>query len=172
MSLTKYMSALIVIFLTFGMLGAYAANKKTASSKGHGFMVPPPPPVIPVGGQFVYMPGLPPSSMSESELKSRFKELNDEVAKAQKELDDTKNRTEEKRQRGDLFVNLYKEGVISRRELETAQAESDSALQQVNASSQKLKEIQTELNQVQSALQKREKSRQPKKNKLDKKKNM
>lgn len=103
---------------------------------GNGF-VPPPPPhtpsiltgTIPPG---LYSPGLNSSYigleleyLSPTALKEKYEELNSVYKHSLQELERKKNSRQAKKKRAFEFADLFKEGVISLRELEAAQREAE-----------------------------------------------
>lgn len=106
-------------------------------------LVPPPPPLVPSGGQIPYVLGAPISFQSEAELKKTVVDLQTQLSAAKESLDKKTASANEKQERAKLFDELYKEGVVSRRELEGAQRDAEE-------SQADLKLVQTEANSIQT----------------------
>lgn len=86
-------------------------------------LVPPPPPAIPSSGQLTFLSGTPVEFLSESDLKRHKEQLDVNLSRARRQACEQERLLKEKVQRAELFASLYKEGVVSRRELENSQKE-------------------------------------------------
>ncbi|HEY9867852.1 MAG TPA: hypothetical protein V6D08_01485 [Candidatus Obscuribacterales bacterium] len=103
---------------------ASARKAPPGSSPKRGVvLVPPPPPAIPAGGQLTFLSGTPVEFLSESDLKRHKEQLDLNLSRARQQADEQERLLKEKVQRAELFASLYKEGVVSRRELENSQRE-------------------------------------------------
>jgi hypothetical protein len=104
--------------------GGSARKAQPPSAQKRGVvLVPPPPPAIPAGGQLTFLAGTPVDFLSESDLKRHKVQLDVNLARARQQADEQERLLKEKVQRAELFESLYKEGVVSRRELENSQRE-------------------------------------------------
>jgi hypothetical protein len=130
-----------------------AITKRKPAKKG---LIPPPPPAVPFGGQFLFMGG--PSFMSLNDVKKRREQLCAEVIEAKKSLEDTDKRLAERKDRSKLFETLYKEGVVSKRELEGAQDSVNQSSHELEQDKLKLNGLQQELDQIDAFLKQQKKS--------------
>jgi hypothetical protein len=136
---------------------------------GNGF-VPPPPPNTPsiLNGSIapgLYSPGhnssyigLDLEYLSPSALKEKYEELNSIYKHSLIELERKKNSSEAKRKRALEFADLYKEGVISLRELEAAQREAEVDTSELDM---KCKDLKRVLDLLQKKLKENENRRKP-----------
>ena len=136
---------------------------------GNGF-VPPPPPntpsilsgAIPPG---LYSPalnssyiGLELEYLSPSALKEKYEELNSVYKHSLLELERKKTGGETKKKRAMEFADLYKEGVISLRELEAAQRDAEVDTSELDM---KCKDLKRVLDLLQKKLKENEKRGKP-----------
>jgi hypothetical protein len=108
--------------------GASAAQRKSS-------FVPPPPPTVPTLSQ-IGMPGANIIFMGENvellplaDVKDLQTKTESDLSKARRSLDEEITVAAEKKQRADSFDQLYAEGVVSRRELESSKTENEKATQ-------------------------------------------
>lgn len=99
--------------------------------------------------------------MSLDDLKFQRKTLEKKLEAALLDDKDQKRFTSEKQERAKRFVELYEEGVVSRRELETAQEDSERALRDIEQTHIKVSEIQRVLGQVKERIVSMEAAKQP-----------
>lgn len=136
-------------------------DKKTKKSSPLA-LVPPPPPTTPsilagpdeLAG--AYGPMMPIDFMSTADLKKRQKDLESELADSQKELKDKEDSHDSVKEKATQFQELYKEGVISRRELETAQKEADTFDPAINRLKRHAEDLQLTLGQIKNKLKSQE----------------
>jgi len=130
------------------------ARKRVASGEAH--FVPPPPPVTPTmmgdGSEYAFFSGLPVEMMSKEALKDRVKEISIQYKDACRELEDHTTAKQEKIQRAQDFAGLYKEGVVSRRELETSQREASEVNSDIDRLTFKVKELKGLLDRINKRL--------------------
>jgi hypothetical protein len=110
-------------------------------------LVPPPPPDTPTifAGDGMF-PGIGASDFSNpAALAARRKDIASQLVSAKKLLADKEQRTKELKDKVIQFQSLYSEGVISRRELETTQKESDSTAAELNDSKTQTMSLQNTL---------------------------
>jgi multidrug resistance efflux pump len=130
-------------------------------------LVPPPPPTMPtylnatspIAGSFDL--GLSVNFMSLEDLKFQQKTLQTKLEAAKLDEQDEARSNNEKKDRAQRFVELYKEGVVSRRELETAQQESERAIRDSGQSHIKVSEIDRVLTQVKERISSMEAAKRP-----------
>jgi hypothetical protein len=113
-------------------------------------LVPPPPPDTPTifAGEGMF-PGMGAIDFNNpAALAARRKDIASQLASAKKLLADKEQRTKELKDKVIQFQSLYSEGVISRRELETAQKESDSTAAELNDSKTQTMALQNTLSRL------------------------
>jgi len=142
-----------------GKEGAETSKKKVAKTRtpsaprGSHF-VPPPPPVVPtmLGGDFGVYSGLPIEMLSRDALKDRVKEISMQYKDACRELEDHTSQKNEKIARAQEFEGLYKEGVVSRRELEASQKEASEVNSDIDRLTFKVSELKGLLERINKRL--------------------
>lgn len=134
-----------------GTESEHATKKEERRS---ALFIPPPPPTIPASGQ-LSLPaggGAPIEFMSESELKKRQTELNEELSDKKKEVAIQEKGADDKRQRSTLFASLYTEGVVSRRELEASQHDDIQAQDDLRTVRRSLDDLRYQLSEIDARL--------------------
>ncbi len=100
------------------------AKKSVPVPRLNNGLIPPPPPIVPIGMDVLGMYAQPVDYLSMKDLEARKKEL----ALRFNELDSTvkegERQIKERKERAELFESLYQEGVVSRKELEIAKREA------------------------------------------------
>jgi hypothetical protein len=127
-------------------------------------LVPPPPPGAYLGSPMDFMsPGMmvQPEYQSPAQLKQSLLDVTDQLTRASKALDDKKTSDQEKKDRAKQFVSLYSEGVISKRELETAQSDATSLEDVIKDLQAKVEMLKQNKASVELALKKLNKSAKP-----------
>lgn len=132
-------------------------TKKASKPKPHpkaGFVPPPPPdtPAFLIDSASAGMFGMPVEFLGKEALKEREKELSIQYKDAQSEYDQAKSQTDDKVKRATNFEELYKEGVVSRRELEIAQREARDVDRDIARLATKSSELKGLLERVQKRL--------------------
>lgn len=119
--------------------------------------MPPPPPTVPTLSQ-IGMPGSSIIFMGENvellpiaDLRELKTKTEAELAKARRSLDEEISIAGEKKQRADSFDQLFAEGVVSRRELETSKTENEKSGQDLKDA----KELVFNLEQKYARIEKR-----------------
>ncbi len=112
--------------------------------------IPPPPPVTPLGGQFIFVPSGGNLFLDETDMKKRRAQLAAELKKAKESQQEQDQRLSEKKERCQQFDSLYKDGIISRREYESAQDTLAQAQTDVEASHQRVRDLQREIDAIDS----------------------
>ena len=142
-----------------------AHNDVAVAKSKHGpsrkMMVPPPPPEMPFVGRTEgqsLTAGIPLDYMSKADLERLKVRLETQVAKLNKEKTDHDTGLKEKKERRDQFESLYKEGVVSRRELESARRELDDEQQIGSDFGDRFKDASIDLQRVKKQLSSMEKS--------------
>jgi hypothetical protein len=125
-----------------------AAPNQKARSGPRASLVPPPPPIAPLGGQFVLMQGMSPSFVSARELQKHCQSLSLQLKDLRLSLNDRQRKLKDRSERAQLFVSLFKEGVVSRRELESAQEDVTRLTEEVQVSSEKVQNVESQLKEV------------------------
>lgn len=143
-----------------------ASKVKPKARRKTVMLVPPPPPTMPtylnsqpVSGSFDL--GMTVNFMSLEDLKFQQKNLEQKLASAKQDDKEQKHSIEEKQLRAKRFVELYQEGVVSRRELEAAQLESERSLREIGQTHIKVSEIERVLGQVKERIHSMEKANKP-----------
>jgi len=95
---------------------------------------------------------MPVEFLGKEALKEREKELSIQYKDAQSEYDQAKSQTDDKVKRATNFEELYKEGVVSRRELEIAQREARDVDRDIARLATKSSELKGLLERVQKRL--------------------
>lgn len=117
-------------------------------------LVPPPPPSIPGVLATPHMvPGFEVIEfVSHDELIELCQRTTTDWERASKKLEQTKKQSEEKKKRAHSFETLYSEGVVSRRELESAQHEASSMDDDVSEQEQRVTDLDIKLKRINSKL--------------------
>jgi HPt (histidine-containing phosphotransfer) domain-containing protein len=141
-----------------------AVHKSAATKK---LMVPPPPPEIPlINGQgeegLFSTLGMPLEYMSKSDLENLKKRLEGQAERLKRRVDDRDQSLKEQKDRVASFEDLFKEGVVSKRELDRAHKDL-SELEDHGADLQAhLEDTQTDIDRVRKRLAVLEKKAAPK----------
>lgn len=137
--------------------GASASKQKArpAGPSKSVRLVPPPPPISPSALDYqLAMPlGLSFDLMSEKDLKEKRINLEKRVEILKAELEDREREVGEKKERALLFESLYKEGVVSRRELEGAGKEASFMERELAANKDELADLTRTLAAVKKRLE-------------------
>ncbi len=88
-------------------------------------LIPPPPPIVPIGMDVLGMYAQPIDYLSIKDLEGRKKELTSRFNELDSTVSDAQRQIRERKERAELFESLYKEGVVSRKELEVARREAE-----------------------------------------------
>lgn len=120
-------------------------------------LVPPPPPMTPSilvdpGMQAVLGMTMPVEMLGKETLKEREKEIAIQHKDAALELEAKQRKLKDKEDRAVTFEELYKEGVVSRRELEAAQAEAKEFVVDVERLATKEHELKLLLERINKRL--------------------
>jgi hypothetical protein len=141
-------------------------QKSLAARTQHKIMVPPPPPEIPlVGGEgerLFSTLGVPLQYLSRSDLANMESRLVANRDKLEKEKSDREHELQEKQTRADKFEELYKEGVVSRRELENAKKELCELKDKSPDLEQRLQDVEDDLSRVRKQMASIDKRNNPK----------
>lgn len=142
--------------------GRQAGRSKAETTKHAGAkrrvaverLVPPPPPSIPGVLATPHMvPGFEVIEfVSHDELVELCERTTAERERANKKLTLTKSQSDEKKKRAQSFQTLYSEGVVSRRELESAQHETATLEDEVTEQEQRVADLDIKLNRINAKL--------------------
>ena len=144
------------------------ANKSPRKSVG---LVPPPPPTIPrvlpgdslsIGSGLGLSAGI--DYLSEEDLKFKLKTLQKNLEGLSLDLKDSTQRLEESVKRSSNFDGLFEEGVVSRKELESAKRETRRLKRSVEREELKVEEVKRVVAKVEARLAEMEKSKVKKTN--------
>ncbi len=132
-------------------------KSKSASRPRTTMLVPPPPPMTPSilvdpGMQAVLGMTMPVEMLGKETLKEREKEVAIQHKDAALELEAKQRKLKDKEDRAVNFEELYKEGVVSRRELEAAQAEAKEFVVDVERLAVKERELKLLLERINKRL--------------------
>ena len=124
----------------------HVSKHKHLSAGATGGLVPPPPPTVPtmselgvggagatmifVGENIDYLPA--------SELHDVQQRTDKEIERYRERVDDLASSSQEKQQKSGQFDQLFTEGVVSRRELETCKKEAEKSVQDLDEAKQTL----------------------------------
>jgi len=127
-------------------------TRKTAHRPGMG-LVPPPPPDTPTilaepGGMFQSIV----AAESPASLTQHKKDLINQLASANKLLDAKTQHEADSKSKAEQFKSLFTEGVISKRELESAQTEAESSVTEVNDVKLKVTSLQNMITRIDERL--------------------
>jgi len=100
----------------------------------------------------LYGLSMPIDSLSREALKDREKEISVQFKDASAELEAKRKKHNERQERAENFKELYKEGVVSRREMETAEAEASEFAGEVERLESKTKELKSLLDRIKQRL--------------------
>jgi hypothetical protein len=130
-----------------------AAAKATAEKSPKKLLVPPPPPETALlggagDGRLLSTLGVPLDYMSKTDLLSMQERLKTNEAQLSKEADDRADTLKQKRERAAQFEELFKEGVVSKRELENARKELAELNEKGPEVDLRLKDIRVDLERV------------------------
>ncbi|MBX9771139.1 MAG: hypothetical protein K2X29_07195 [Candidatus Obscuribacterales bacterium] len=148
-----------------------SAQSKPTNKTNSGALVPPPPPIIvPSGFNMNYPMSAPVEYLSEEQLKTARQDVVTRLEAAHSDLNEKTERSEELEKRAKLFSSLIEEGVVSRKELQTAERDSKSAAQELDTAQDTAKTLENELSQIDAQLTRLSKKKSPISNKSGKSK--
>lgn len=143
---------------------AAPAKRRSVDSR---IMVPPPPPEI-TNFQSIQEPGHSLSTagvvldlLSKADLERMKSRVETTLTKVKVDKEEHDRSSKEKTDRVGQFEQLYKEGVVSRRELETARRELRDVEMSTKEISERLADAQTDISRIDSALEHLKKSAKP-----------
>ncbi|MBC8000717.1 MAG: hypothetical protein IAF58_22405 [Leptolyngbya sp.] len=128
-------------------------------------LIPPPPPIMSGGAGFLGFPfAQPVDYLSLKELEGRKKELSLRLAELESMTKENERQISERKERANLFKSLYAEGVVSRKELETATREASDfdrdvrfRVEELDSARQSMKAVTNRLD----SLKKQERANKP-----------
>ncbi len=124
-------------------------------------MPPPPPIVVPSGFNMNFPMATPVEYLSEDQLKTTRQDVVTRLEAAHSDLVEKEERNQELEKRAKLFLSLIEEGVVSKRELQTAERESKSAGQDFAGAQETAKTLEDELARIDAQLTRLSKKKQP-----------
>jgi hypothetical protein len=128
-------------------------------------LVPPPPPdtptllEMPEDGSIMSFASF--QMMSIAGMKDKQKELTAQLADAQADLKEKQNDSDQVKQKATQFDQLYQEGVISKRELESARKDAQDTDNKINRAKLRVTSLQTALDSLNARLQSQAKRSSP-----------
>lgn len=105
--------------------------------------------------------GTPVEYLSEDQLKTTRQDVVTRLEAAHSDLVEKEERNQELEKRAKLFLSLIEEGVVSKRELQTAERESKSAGQDFATAQETAKTLEDELARIDAQLARLSKAKQP-----------
>lgn len=135
-------------------------KKSSITHKQQSLLVPPPPPSVPtlndlgmpgMGNTMVFM-GENVDYMPASELRDLKDKTVSEIERSRRSVEELSSSASEKQQRADSFDQLYAEGVVSRKELETSKHESEKTTQDLKEGKQMLSLLEQKLARIEKRL--------------------
>jgi hypothetical protein len=146
--LAKTLSIGLALFTLVSSAYAKPANKSSSQP-----LVPPPPPiVIPSGFNMTYPMSTPVEYLSEEQLKTTRQDVVTRLEAAHSDLVEKETHSDELQKRAKLFISLMDEGVVSRRELQTAERDAKQAAQELLTAQETAKHLENELTQIDNQL--------------------
>lgn len=115
-------------------------------------LVPPPPPIMPIGMDALGMFAQPVDYLSLKELEARKKELAARLNELTSIFNDSERQIKERKERAELFDSLYQEGVVSRKELEIAKREAGEIDRDLKFKQDELESVKSSMRAVNNRL--------------------
>lgn len=115
-------------------------------------LVPPPPPIMPIGMDALGMFAQPVDYLSLKELEARKKELSARLNELTSNVGDGERQIRERKERAELFDSLYQEGVVSRKELEIAKREAGEIDRDLKFKEDELESVKSSMRAVNNRL--------------------
>lgn len=115
-------------------------------------LVPPPPPIMPIGMDSLGMFAQPVDYLSLKELEARKKELAARLNELTSIANDSDRQIRERKERAELFDSLYQEGVVSRKELEIAKREAGEIDRDLKFKQDELESVKSSMRAVNNRL--------------------
>ncbi|MBX9687123.1 MAG: hypothetical protein K2X27_10500 [Candidatus Obscuribacterales bacterium] len=137
-----------------------AAPKKNSSSvKRQGMLVPPPPPSVPTltdsgmngYSQMIFI-GENVEMMPASDLADLKEKTSQEIARSRRNVEELAGNAGEKRNRAATFDQLFAEGVVSRRELETSKHDCEKIEEDLADAKQGLTALEQKFGRIEKRL--------------------
>lgn len=115
-------------------------------------LIPPPPPIMPIGMDVLGMYAQPVDYLSMKDLEARKKELMVRLNELDSTVADGVRQIRERKERAELFESLYLEGVVSRKELETAKREAGETNRDLKFKQDELESVKISMKAVNNRL--------------------
>lgn len=141
--------------------------RKKARKASTTMLVPPPPPTIPTylnvpqNSAFDLGLGFSVPAMSLDDLKFQQKNVEKKLESAKIDERDQKRLMEREQERAKQFDGLFADGIVSRRELETAKEEADRSIRKLEQSHINVAESERLLSQIKERIQALEAAKRP-----------
>jgi hypothetical protein len=144
------------------------SNHKKSSAEGRGGLVPPPPPSIPTAtelgvsgvGTMIFV-GENIDFLSRADLIDLQQKTDQRIERYRRDVEELVTAAAEKKQRAGSFDQLFVEGVISKRELETSKRESEKASQELADAKQTLTMLEQKHARIEQRLSILNKTKKP-----------
>ncbi|MCC7528747.1 MAG: hypothetical protein IT342_09510 [Candidatus Melainabacteria bacterium] len=127
-------------------------TKNVAAPRLKNGLIPPPPPIVPIGMDALGMYAQPVDYLSMKDLEARKKELMVRLSELDSTVTDGIRQIRERRQRAELFESLYQEGVVSRKELEIAKREAGEINRDLKFKQDELESVKVSMKAVNNRL--------------------
>jgi len=131
---------------------AKQTNATTTQPRLNNGLVPPPPPIAPIGMDTLGMFAQPVDYLSMKELEARKKELTVRLNELSSIVGDGERQIRERKERAELFESLYQEGVVSRKELEVARREAGEIDRDLKFKQDELESVKVSMRAVNNRL--------------------
>jgi len=141
--------------------------KKKVKKAGTTMLVPPPPPTIPTylnvppNSPFDLGLGFSVPAMSLDDLKFQQKNVEKKLESAKIDENDQKRLMEREQERAKQFDGLFADGIVSRRELETAKEDAERSVRKLEQTHISVAEKERLLSQIKERIQSLEAAKKP-----------
>lgn len=138
--------------------GRQSKNNRVAAPRSHSLgLIPPPPPSIPTMQFGATGPNVIPGAelieyISKDEAVELLSKTRLEIEKANKKLSATRELYDEKKRKSESFESLFNEGVVSRRELQTARHDFCTMEEEVQEAQTRIQDLQSREKRIQERL--------------------
>lgn len=141
--------------LKTGTSSPHTVKSGRKASRGTAVLVPPPPPSIPTDGMVqtpLVLSGEMIDYMSKTDLNELKTTLTARLARDRKKLDDNRERSLDTKKKAQTFEQLFSEGVVSRKELETAKEDAIKVEEDLPQLEDSVKELDAKLSRINKRL--------------------
>ena len=140
------LTLLVVICLLADKAQAKNVDRPLRRTNSKAPLIPPPPPMAPLGASLLLLPGINPLLMSQADLVKHRDGLMKQLKEAQELALEQEGKQVARRDRCLLFDSLYKEGVVSKRELENTQEDLIAKSKDLESTRAKVASLKQEIN--------------------------